>query len=453
MVARTAPVDLGVDLRVLLFTLAVSLLAALLSGLAPALRLGATAAPALRVRGDGGTRSGRVSLTSGLVVAQVALSLTVLVAAGLLVRSFVNLLRQDLGFRAEGVLLVGVDTELAGLRPAELPGFYRRLTDRVEAIPGVRSATLVGYSPLSGTSASSNGSVEGFTPAAEQTVVIEHDVVGPRHAETLGLPILLGRDIDERDRLGAPRVAVVNAAFVAAFLGGGNPLGRRFAFGDDPAKSGTFEIVGVVGDARFREARETPRPMAFLPLLQAEGETAHAGELVVRVSGDPLAVAPALRRGVAEIGGDVPVVAVSTLEAQLRDTLRRELLLMQLVGFFGALATVLACVGLYGVVAQAVARRTNEMGIRLALGAGRGELFRLVLRQAGFLIGLGIALGLPAALAATRLLAHQLFGVTAADPATFAAACALLVTVAGVGGLLPARRAARLDPLTALRSA
>jgi predicted permease len=455
LVSSTAPVDVGLSLPVLAFTSAVSLLAGLLFGLAPALRAGRLdLASGLRARGSAGGEGGRLrsGLAPALVVTQVALSLVLLAGAGLLVRSLVNLTRADLGFARDGVIVVDIDTRLAGLQPQELSGYYSRLIDRLDAVPGVREATVATFSPMNGMMSTSNISVERFTPPAGDNMLVQVDRVGPRYTKVLGMPLAQGREFDAHDGPGAPRVAMVNQAFVRSFFHGESPLGRRFGFGDNPAQAGTFEIVGVLGDAKFEGPRDAPERMILLPILQAQDQSGYMSDIEIRTALDPAGVIPAVREAVAEVDARVPIAGVTTLRSRVDESMDRERLLTQLVGTFGLLAIALACVGLYGVVSQAVARRTGEVGIRMALGADRRDILVMVLGDVGRLILAGIALGIPGAVAASALVRNQLFGVAPADPLTLAGSAILLVTVAIAAGYIPARRAARIDPNVALRA-
>lgn len=453
LVSTSAPVNVGADARVLSFTAGVTLLAGVLFGLAPALRAGrGDLASSIRERAEtGGGGRLRPGIASGLVVTQVALSLVLLIGAGLLLRSLSNLARQDVGFTRDGVLLVEIDPRVGGLQTAELSGYYGRLLERVNRIPAARSATLANFSPMGGSRWTSNISVQGYTPPAGAEMIVDVNRIGPRYTTTLGLPLLLGREFTERDGPEAPKVALVNEAFAKAYSPGESVVGRRFGFGDDPNDSGTIEIVGVVGDARYADPRERPVRNVFLPLLQASDQTGYWSNIEIRTAGDPSSLEAAVREAVAEVDPRVPVAEVTTLGQQLADSMRRDKLLTRLVSAFGALAAFLACVGLYGVVAQVVARRTNEVGIRMALGAAPRDILSMVLREAGALILLGCAIGLPLAFAATRFIENQLFGLTAGDPLTYAGISLLLALVAVVAGYLPARRASRVDPIVALR--
>jgi predicted permease len=452
LVARTSPVDVGLNLRVLAFTLLVSFVSGMLFGLAPALRAGRDDLVAsMRERGEGAAAARRrPRLVPALVVAQVALSLVLLLGAGLLVRSLANLTGEGVGFAREGVLLVDMDTRLSGYRSAELGAYYVRLIERVSRVPGVRAATVATYSPMSGSSRTNTIAVQGFRPAPDQSMDVETPSVGPGYAQTLGMPVVAGRDLTGRDAAGSPPVAVVNRAFARTYFPGRSPVGGRFGIGPD--HDGDYEIVGVLGDARFRSVRDAPVPMAFLSILQATDQSAYTSELEVRTVGDPSDLTAAVRAAVADVDARVPIAGVTTLAAQFTDSLGRDALFARLVGVFSALALVLACVGLYGVGSQAVARRTNELGVRMALGADAGVILRMVLRDAAALIVLGLVIGAPAALAAARLIRSQLFGVGPADPATLLATCVVLAAVAIVAGFLPARRAARVDPVVALRA-
>ncbi|HKQ97143.1 MAG TPA: FtsX-like permease family protein, partial [Candidatus Polarisedimenticolia bacterium] len=440
------------NLPVLAFTAALSIAAGLLFGLAPALKAGRhDLATALRTRGEGGGSHLRKGLAPMLVVAQVALSLVLLVGSGLLARSLMNLSRAEVGFARDGVVLVDIDTRIAGLQPAELSPYYQRLVERIRAVPGVRAATVATYSPMSGTSRSSSLVVEGFTAAPGEDVLANVNQVAPQFVETLGIPLVKGRQFDERDSLTAPKVAFVNEAFARAYFAHRDPIGMHVGFGSEP-KDATIEIVGVVGDAKYDNPRDAPERMLFLPLLQQSDQSGYASDLEIRTSIDPDGVVPAVRRAIAEVDARVPIADVSTLARQVADSVRADFLLAQLVGAFSLLALVLACVGLYGVVSQSVARRTNEVGIRMALGAGRGDILGMLMREAGVLILAGLAIGLPGALLGSRLLMSLLFGITPADPLTLLGSAGLLLAVAVLAGFIPARRASRVEPLVSLRA-
>ena len=452
LVSASAPVDVGLSIPVLAFTTAVSIVAGILFGLAPALRAGRSdLTTAMRSRVEGGSGRLRAGLGTALVVSQVALSLVLLVGSVLLVRSLRNLAQADVGFVREGVLVVDIDTRIGGLGSAELSDYYRRLLERVQAIPGVRAATVASVSPMNGSNQSSDITIAGTTAPEREDMAVNVLRIGPRYVETLGVPLLEGREFEPRDGPSGPSVGLVNQAFVRSFFQGRSPLGKRFGIGGDP-KDATIEIVGVLGDAKYQDAREAPVRSVFVPLLREQGQSGYQSDLEIRTSVDPASLVAVVRQAVTEVDARVPIAGVKTLAQQVAESMRREQLLARLVGAFGALALVLACVGLYGIVSQAVARRTNEVGIRMALGASSRDILTMVLREAGTLVLAGIALGIPGAMLASRLLTSQLFGVEPTDPATLAGSCALLAAVTIAASYFPARRAAGLQPMTSLRA-
>jgi predicted permease len=450
---NSSGLHVSLDLPVLSFALAICALAAILFGLVPALRsTRVELAPELKAGSFSPAATGRRwSLGKGLVAFQAAVSLLLLVGAGLFVRTLEKLEAEDLGFNRQHVLLVGIDPRLAGYKPAQLAPLYQRLIDRASALPGVRSASLAAYSPMSGNSSTGNISVEGYTPLPGRDMYIHTNIVGWRYFETLGTPILLGREIGPQDTASSPKVAVINATMAHDFFGDQNPVGRRFGFGDDPKHSGDIEIVGVAAEAKYSNLRQKPERMVFLPVLQMQGDAAYAWELELRTTGDPRGAASEVRNALAGIDKGLPVTRLKTLSEQVDDSLDQERTISQLSSFFGLLALTLACVGLYGVMAYVVARRTNEMGIRMALGARSGDVLWMVLREALFLVLVGIALGIPAAIGAGHLISSLLFGLTPSDPVAISLATMLLVAVAVLAGYLPARRASRVDPMVALR--
>ena len=453
LVSRTTPLDVRPDPLVLGFTAGVSLLSGVIFGLAPALRASRSdLSTALKAKS---ARVGGLKLRSGLapalIVSQVALSLVLLVGAGLFARSLLKLEREDLGFVRENVLLVDIDPRLAGYKPTELSALYRQLLDRLGALPGVRSTSIATYSPLSGTARTSNISVQGYTPETGDEMLVRDMLVGPSYCETLGLPLVLGRQIGLQDTPASAKVAVVNQAFAETFFRGENPVGRRFGFGDEEKDAGDLEIVGVIGDAKYDNAKDKPEPTSYRPILQVQDQGAYSSNLEIRTEGDPSAAASEVRSAIGQVDDKLPVVGVATFSKQLADSLRQERLVAEIVSFFGVLALILACVGLYGVMAHAVARRTNEIGIRMALGAESNSILWMVLRETLILVVTGIAIGVPVALGGARMISTQLYGLSAADPLTLAGAVILLMVVAGLAGYLPARRASRVDPMVALR--
>ncbi len=448
--AATSPLDVKPDLSVLLFTAGISLVSGVLFGIAPALRATNTdLTTALKEKTSHGRKS-RFNLGSALVVSQVAVSLILLVGAGLFARSLIKLQQEDLGFNRDNVLLASVDTRLAGYKANELSGLYRQLYDRLSALPNVSSATLATYSPMSGTNRNSTITVRGYTPAKGEDVAVSDLLVGPSFAETLGVPLLLGREIGLQDTPTSTKVAVVNQSFAKAFFQDQNPVGRRMTFEEDSDKD-DFEIIGVIGDAKFDSAKEKADRAVYRPIFQVQDQGAYSNVLTLRTTGDPLSLSTQVRAAITQVSDKLPILSITSLRTQTDESLKQEKLIAQLVSFFGLLGLVLSCVGLYGIMAHAVVRRTNEIGIRMALGAQRGNITWMVLKESLLLVAIGVIIGVPAAWGAAHLISNQLFGLNPSDPVTLLTAVTLLTLVAALAGYLPARKASRVNPLTALR--
>jgi predicted permease len=457
------PISPAPSLPVLGFAFVVSLATGFVFGLAPAW-LTSRFDPADALRGGLRSRRDAAGLPQrSLVVLQTALSLVLLSGAGLLARSLAGLESQDFGFATAGRLIVEVDPLLAGYAPERLPDLYARIERRLGALPGVEDVGLAMYAPLTDRWSGPifiAGHPRPLAGAEESFAAWER--VSPRYLDAIGQHLLRGRPITERDTAGAPRVALVNEAFARKYLPDRNPIGQRFG-ADEPAAASELEIVGVVGNAKYNHPERPAEPMYFLPLAQSiasrnplarhtDDRSHYVHAIVLRLGAGALATAGAVRSALAEIDANLTVLGVTTPRELIARELDRERLLARLTGFYGLLALALAAVGLYGVIAYAVARRTAEIGIRMALGAGRGAVAGMVLRGAAWQLGLGLAIGLPAALAAGRLIGHQLFGVRSWDPPTLAAAAGVLALAALVAGLLPARRAASIDPMRAVRA-
>ena len=342
-----------------------------------------------------------------------------------------------------------LNPRLAGYTPATVGALIRSVYDRVSTLPGVRSATVARYSPLSGSSSKNAGNVEGYTPKAGEDISFETIQVGPAYHETLGMRLVQGRALDLRDTTGAAKVAMVNEAFVRHFFPDGRGVGRQFGFNREGSG---VEIVGVLNDAHFHDARDEIKPIVFMPMLQEASQFALDCELEIRAAVDAATISNQVRQAVADIDRNLPINDTRTLRAQVAATFDSQRLAAQLVGFFGALALLLASVGLYGVLALAVHRRTREIGVRMALGAQRVDVLGLVVRQAVTMTVAGVMIGVVGATALTRLLASYLFEVRPLDPPTFVVTALVLVGVALIASYLPARRASGVDPVIALRA-
>jgi predicted permease len=453
----------GVDLRVLGFTVAVSLLTGILFGIAPTFRSARVdLTPALKEGEGSSTSSTRAaakwfSIGNALVVAQVALAIVVLVGAGLLVRTLANLRSVDVGFDSHNILIFGIDPTLIGYKGPQADSLYRDLQGRLSETPGVKSASY-SMMPL----LSSGLMITGFHwPGTPQDQESQADAlgVGPNFFETMRIPFLIGRGFTASDYqlsvsndgtspTSAPTPVVVNQTFVEKYLGKENPIGKEFgqaeASADEPANPG-FEIVGVVRDAKYNDLRREIHAMMYMP--QRFG----GASFELRTAADPLAILPAIREVVAQVSTNLPLFDVKTESEQIDRLLFEERLVARLSGFFALLALVLACVGLYGLLSYEVSRRTREIGIRMTLGAHQGNVLKLVLRQGIVLAIAGAAVGIGVALGVTRYLASMLYNVRASDPATIAGVAILLTLVAFAACYIPARRATRVDPMVALR--
>jgi putative ABC transport system permease protein len=444
-------VNLPLDYRVLLFTAGVALITGLTFGLAPALQ--ATRIdpnPALK-DGAGTSARSRLLLGKSLVVTQVALSLLLLVGAGLFVRTLRNLKNEDAGFQTEGVLTMKVNPPETIYQGERLANLYKDALARVERLPGVRSASLCTLSPLDGGDRGVLVGVSGFTPRAENEKGIRMNQVSPDYFRTFGIALLQGRGFTNADNESAPRVALFNEAAARFYFGDRSPLGAQLTFfSGRPNAPAPYQIVGVVRDSRYQNLREPDTRLVYLPMAQRLDRLGRL-TLAARAEGKPTDLANAIGNEMRAIGSDILLTNIATLNEQVDQSLLQERLVATLSLFFGALALLLACIGLYGVMGYDVARRTHEIGIRMALGASAERVVRLVLRQTLLWVALGVASGLGASLATTRLVESLLFGLKPNDPLTIGIAALLLLAVAGVAGYLPARRAALVDPLVALR--
>ena len=439
------PIRAGVDAPVLFFTAGLAVAAGILFGLAPAFRMtrvelsAALKARAFHVHGNS-----RISITKTLVVSQVALSLLLVVGAGLFGRSLRNLMHVDSGFDRQHLLTVRIDTKSAGYGKAELRDIYQRLVERVEAVPGVRSVAIAMCGLSDQCYSFEDGlQITGYEAHPGEQMLVQGNVVGPKYFSTVGMQLVEGRDFSELDTEKTPIVAIVNEAMVRRYFAGRSAIGQRFG-------SGKFDrqIIGVVRDSRVSSIQEAPVPMAYYFLGQG---IPPAEAIEVRTAADPRWSAAEARKAAAEVDPNLPIRSVTTLSEQVTDNLREERLVAFLTFAFGGLALGLACFGLYGVMSYAVARRTSELGMRMALGASARQLLWSVLLESLALVGLGVAAGLPAAFAGSKFLSGMLYGLSPNDPLTISGATLILLAVALLAAFIPARRAMRVDPMAALR--
>ncbi len=450
------------DLRILLFNLAVTLLTGIIFGLVPALQTtkpniaGTLKDQAGAVVGGGGNHR----LRKGLVVVQVTLSLLLLVGAGLFVRSLANLRNLGPGFSPERLVAFQIDPSLNGFTPERLRIFYPQLSDALSSIPGVRSVGLASMRILEDNEWDSGMSVEGFTPAKPDEHAQPYmNAIGPNYFATLGVPIIEGRDFTINDRHivkhgpeewnWAPTTVMINEKFAQKYFAGRNPIGLHLGFGTDPGTPTDMEVIGVVKDFKYTNLRDEIPVQAYIPYL---GDRFLGGMTIyVRTTGDANQLMSTVRSTVRDMDPNVPIYAMRTTEVTINESLSTERMIASLSAVFGFLATLLAVIGLYGVMAYTVAQRTREVGIRIALGAARGKVIWLVMREVLLLVAIGVIAGVTASVALTRVVQSQLFGLTPHDPLTLGLATAVLAVVACAAGYIPALRASRLDPMVALR--
>jgi predicted permease len=454
----TLTVSASPDLRILGFTLAVTIATGLLFGLLPALRstqpqLG----PTLKNEAGSVVGGAQAGVRKALVVSQVALSLLLLIAAGLFVRSLHNLMTVNPGIEVSRLIEFSIEPGVIGYEDERGAAFGKTILTRVRAVPGVTAAALGSSALFEGGSWNSTFTLEGHRPRGNERVVAHNNSVSPGYFQTLGMRLVAGRDFDERDEqplkiedMAPWRTAIANEAFVRKYMDG-NPasaLGRHFGFGRDPGTPTPIEIVGVVSDAKYRSMRGEVEPQMFFPRVTTAGANAI---VYVRTGQDPGAMFQTLRRVLREPEPNLPISGMQAFEDRVDRSLTNERLIASLSIVFGVLATLLAMIGLYGVMAYSITRRTREIGIRMALGALSSNVARMILREVAILVAIGIIIALPAAWAASRYIASQLYDVTPTDPTTIVLAIVALITVAAAAGLIPALRAARVSPIRALR--
>jgi putative ABC transport system permease protein len=450
---REAGVEVSIDRSVILYTLALATLSALIVGVAPAIQ--ATRGPASGALSAEGTRlsigaAGR-RLRPGFVVAELALALVLLAGAGLLGRSFARLRSVDPGFDTRDVLTMRLSLPQAKYSPEEVAPFFEELRERFRAVPGVRAvAAGTQYPPGNwfATRVRLEGDRGGESEAVRTTDITN---VTTGFFRALGYTLLAGRDFDSRDRETSPPVVAINQTAARRFFPGRSPLGGRVRLGEE-ADAPWAEVVAVVGDARNRGLDLRPEPEMFVPVRQQRAGYNNQLFLLVRASGDPAALLPAVRRTIAGLDPDQPVYMVRTLETALAESMSRQRISMILIGIFAGVALALASVGVYGIMSYMVAERTHEIGIRMSLGAASGDVLRLVLRQSVLLALIGLALGLAGAVALSRVLKSLLFGIGATDPVTLGGGALVLLAVATAAAMIPAWRASRVSPLEAMRS-
>jgi predicted permease len=439
------------DTRVLLFALALSMVTGVIFGLAPAWEtFRADVSRTLKEQAAGSMGgSAHVRFRKTLVIAQVGLSLVLLIGAGLFALSLFNLKQIDPGFRPTHLLTFAVQPSLNGYDQPRTLSLYGRLNDEIAALPAVRGVAMAEIALLTGDADMSGLSVPGYEPKEGERMSVSENFVGPGYPSAMGIPLLRGREITRQDGPDAPKVAVINEVFALKYFNGQDPVGRRFHSSSASDDAGT-EVVGVVKDGKHSDLREHPEPFVYFPY--AQHRSVMRMNFYVRTSQDPVALESAMREEVRRADPNLPLFDMKTVEHQMDENVFAERLVAMLSIFFSALATLLAAIGLYGVMAYTVARRTREIGLRMALGAARGEVLRLVMGEVGVMAFLGVAVALPVAYALSRLIQGQLYNMKGGHPSIFVLASLAIVAVAAAAGLIPAWRATRIDPMTALRS-
>jgi predicted permease len=441
----------GLDWRVLGFTVAVTFLTGILFGLVPALRATRiNLTESLRDSGRSTASSGRLNLAKTLVIVQVALSLLLVAGAGLFLRTLWNLQSVGLGYPREHLLMVSADGVSAGYKGPQLSNLWHDLTERLRTLPGVQGATYSENGLFSGSESADEIDVEGFTPSKDSEKFSRMDFVGPQYFSTIGVPMVLGRETDQHDTESAPHVCVINEAFAKTFFTGRNPIGRHITqkFGD---KKNLLEVVGVAKNARDHRLRGDVPPRFYVPADQAMYGPNEWAFFEIRTAGDPEKMIEAARKAILAVNENLPVGSARPLVESVDRTNAQPRMVARLCSIFGVMALLLAATGLYGVLSYSVARRTNEIGIRMALGAGRGRVIQMILRETGVMIAIGVLAGVIFTAIGVQLVKSKLYGLGALDPMAITVAVVILGAVALVAGYIPAARASRVNPTQALR--
>ena len=440
------------DWRVLLFTLGITLLTGILFGLAPAFRsVRVDVVESLKESGRSITDTGgRMTFGKSLVSAQVAISLLLVAGAGLFLRTLWNLQTVALGYAKENLLLIRIDAVTAGYKDAQRPALYDQIADRLRTTPGVRGVTYSENGLFSGTESSDPVDVEGFIPKKNNDVNANFDQIGPGYFSTVGVSMLLGREVNIRDTAGSLRVCVINETFAKRFFAARNPIGKHVTdtYGGNRL---TMEVIGVTKNVRDHRLRGDVSPRFYVPVSQGDGGIAPSIYFEIRTTGDADRILNSVRKQILQVNANLPIIMSRTVHDLMDAQNQLPRTIAQLCGIFGAIALALAAAGLYGVLSYSIARRTNEIGIRMALGADKSSIIGMILRETGLMIALGLLAGVAATLGATRLVAARLYGVSTMDPVTLGAALITLSIVALAASYLPAVRAARVSPMAALR--
>jgi predicted permease len=444
----TIPLDVSIHLRLLLFTLAVTVFTALLFGTLPALR--ATKLELVESLKDGrsaNSSSAKSALAKSLIVTQVAFSLVLLVGAVLFVQSLINLNHVDTGFNRDNTLVLNLDPSSVGYMDMEprLTALYQQIEQRVAAVHSVTSASFASFTFAQN---SWNGGV--IIPGGDTTgtVDVKHNVIGSDYFKTMDIPLIAGRNFGPQDTATSQMVAIVSERFAKTYFPNTNPIGRNYAIGDPNSPWGKMQIIGIARDVKFKNLDEPAQTLDYVFYPQRHQ---FLGNLVVRYTGDSTAVSAAVQSTIHSIDPNLPITSVTTLDQQVSGSIARQRLVAQLSTFFGLLAVFLSCIGIYGLMSYLVSRRTNEIGIRMALGAERSNVRWLVMREILLLVAIGVAIGVPVTLAGSRLVTNMLFGIQGADTITLISSVAALLLVGLLAGYLPARRASQVDPMLALR--
>lgn len=439
------------DWHVLGFTVGVTLVTGIIFGLVPALRsTRVNLNDTLRDSGRTTASGSKLNLAKGLVIVQVALSLLLVAGAGLFLRTLWNLQSVSLGYPKEHLLLISADGVSAGYKGPQLSSLWRDLTERVRALPGIQGATYSINGIFSGSESADEIDVEGFTASKREEKFSRFDMVGSQYFSTVGIPLLLGRDIGQQDTAASPHICVINEALAKTFFNGRNPLGRHITekFGD---KKNVMEVVGVAKNARDHRLRGDVPPRFYIPADQGMDGPNEWAIFEIRTAGDPEQMISAVRKTILSVNEDLPVEGARPVVMSVNRTNAQPRMVARLCSVFGIIALLLAATGLYGVLSYGVARRTNEIGIRMALGAGKGRVIQMILRETGIMIVFGVVAGIIFTAIGVQLIKSTLFGLGVLDPLAVLTAVGILTLVALVAGYIPAARAARVNPTQALR--